>query len=212
MNIILLGAPGAGKGTQATKISDKYGMPHISTGDIFRENIKNQTEIGMLAKSYIDKGQLVPDDVTCRIVEERLSRADCREKGYLLDGFPRTIAQAEALDKITKIDAVVNINIDFSLLMNRLCGRRVCRDCGESYHVSTLNGATTCARCGGELYQRKDDNPETVQSRLDVYTEQTAPLIDYYTKKGLILNFTGTADPPAVLFGEIAAELDKLAK
>ncbi len=212
MNIILLGAPGAGKGTQATKISDKYGMPHISTGDIFRENIKNQTEIGMLAKSYIDKGQLVPDDVTCRIVEERLSRADCREKGYLLDGFPRTIAQAEALDKITKIDAVVNINIDFSLLMNRLCGRRVCRDCGESYHVSTLNGATTCARCGGELYQRKDDNPETVQSRLDVYTEQTAPLIDYYTKKGLILNFTGTDDPPAVLFGEIAAELDKLAK
>ena len=212
MNIILLGAPGAGKGTQATKISDKYGMPHISTGDIFRENIKNQTEIGMLAKSYIDKGQLVPDDVTCRIVEERLSRADCREKGYLLDGFPRTIAQAEALDKITKIDAVVNINIDFSLLMNRLCGRRVCRDCGESYHVSTLNGATTCARCGGELYQRKDDNPETVQSRLDVYTEQTAPLIDFYTKKGLILNFTGTDDPPAVLFGEIAAELDKLAK
>ena len=212
MNIILLGAPGAGKGTQATKISDKYGMPHISTGDIFRENIKNQTEIGMLAKSYIDKGQLVPDDVTCRIVEERLSRADCREKGYLLDGFHRTIAQAEALDKITKIDAVVNINIDFSLLMNRLCGRRVCRDCGESYHVSTLNGATTCARCGGELYQRKDDNPETVQSRLDVYTEQTAPLIDYYTKKGLILNFTGTDDPPAVLFGEIAAELDKLAK
>ena len=212
MKIILLGAPGAGKGTQATKISDKYGMPHISTGDIFRENIKNQTEIGMLAKSYIDKGQLVPDDVTCRIVEERLSRADCREKGYLLDGFPRTIAQAEALDKITKIDAVVNINIDFSLLMNRLCGRRVCRDCGESYHVSTLNGATTCARCGGELYQRKDDNPETVQSRLDVYTEQTAPLIDYYTKKGLILNFTGTDDPPAVLFGEIAAELDKLAK
>ena len=212
MNIILLGAPGAGKGTQATKISDKYGMPHISTGDIFRENIKNQTEIGMLAKSYIDKGQLVPDDVTCRIVEERLSRADCREKGYLLDGFPRTIAQAEALDKITKIDAVVNINIDFSLLMNRLCGRRVCRDCGESYHVSTLNGATTCARCGGELYQRKDDNPETVQSRLDVYTEQTAPLIDYYTKKGLILNFIGTDDPPAVLFGEIAAELDKLAK
>ncbi len=212
MNIILLGAPGAGKGTQATKISDKYGMPHISTGDIFRENIKNQTEIGMLAKSYIDKGQLVPDEVTCKIVEERLSRDDCREKGYLLDGFPRTLAQAEALDKITKIDAVVNIDIDFSLLMNRLCGRRVCRDCGESYHVSMLQGATTCARCGGELYTRKDDNPETVQSRLAVYTEQTAPLIDYYTKKGLILNFTGTDDPPAVLFGEITAELDKLAR
>ena len=175
MNIILLGAPGAGKGTQATKISDKYGMPHISTGDIFRANIKNQTEIGLLAKSYIDKGQLVPDEVTCKIVENRLAEEDCREKGYLLDGFPRTIAQAEALEKFARIDAVVNIEIDFSLLMNRLCGRRVCRDCGESYHISTLGGATTCARCGGELYQRKDDNPETVKSRLAVYKEQTAP-------------------------------------
>ncbi|MBO5782998.1 MAG: adenylate kinase [Clostridia bacterium] len=212
MNIILLGAPGAGKGTQATKIADKYGMPHISTGDIFRANIKNQTEIGLLAKSYIDKGQLVPDAVTCKIVENRLAEDDCKQKGYLLDGFPRTIAQAEELDKFAKIDAVVNINIDFSLLMNRLCGRRVCKDCGESFHVSTLNGATTCSRCGGELYQRKDDNPETVQSRLDVYTEQTAPLIDYYTKKGIILNFVGTDDPPQVLFGEIAAELDKLVK
>lgn len=212
MNIILLGAPGAGKGTQATKIADKYGMPHISTGDIFRENIKNQTEIGLLAKSYTDKGQLVPDEVTCKIVEDRLSREDCKEKGYLLDGFPRTIKQAEALDGFAKIDAVININIDFSLLMNRLCGRRVCRECGESYHVSTLDGKTTCSRCGGELYQRKDDNPETVESRLAVYTEQTAPLIDYYTKKGIILNFTGTDDPPQVLFDEISAELDKLNK
>jgi len=209
MNIILLGAPGAGKGTQATRISDRYGMPHISTGDIFRENIKNQTPIGLLAKSYTDKGQLVPDEVTCQIVEDRLAREDCK-KGYLLDGFPRTIAQAEALDKFAKIDAVVNINIDFSLLMARLCGRRVCKECGESYHVSTLNGETKCARCGGELYQRKDDNPETVQSRLDVYQAQTAPLIEYYTEKGIILNFTGTDDPPAVLFGEIVKELDKL--
>ena len=209
MNIILLGAPGAGKGTQATRISDRYGMPHISTGDIFRENIKNQTPIGLLAKSYTDKGQLVPDEVTCQIVEDRLAREDCK-KGYLLDGFPRTIAQAEALDKFAKIDAVVNINIDFSLLMARLCGRRVCKECGESYHVSTLNGETKCARCGGELYQRKDDNPETVQSRGDVYQAQTAPLIEYYTEKGIILNFTGTDDPPAVLFGEIVKELDKL--
>ena len=212
MNVILLGAPGAGKGTQATRISDKFGMPHISTGDIFRANIKNQTEIGLLAKSYIDKGQLVPDEVTCKIVENRLAEEDCREKGYLLDGFPRTIAQAEALDKFAKIDAVVNIEIDFSLLMNRLCGRRVCKECGESYHISTLNGATKCSRCGGELYQRKDDNPETVQNRLDVYTEQTKPLIDYYTKKGIILNFVGTDDPPEVLFGEIAAELNKFVK
>lgn len=211
MNIILLGAPGAGKGTQATKISDRFGMPHISTGDIFRENIKNATPIGLLAKSYTDKGQLVPDEVTCQIVKERLEKDDCKN-GYLLDGFPRTIAQAEALDTFAKIDAVININIDFSLLMARLCGRRVCKDCGESYHVSTLNGATTCSRCGGELYQRKDDNPETVESRLEVYKAQTAPLIDYYTKKGVIVNFTGTDEPPVVLFNKIEAKLVELGK
>lgn len=209
MNLILLGAPGAGKGTQATKISDRYGLVHISTGDIFRANIKNQTEIGMLAKSYIDKGELVPDEVTCAIVKDRLTWDDCK-KGYLLDGFPRNLFQAEELDKFAHIDAVVNINIDFKLLMDRLCGRRVCKDCGESYHVSTLNGATTCSRCGGELFQRKDDNPETVKSRLDVYQEQTAPLIDYYTKKGNILNFTGTEAPAEVLFGQVSAVLDKM--
>ncbi len=208
MNIILLGAPGAGKGTQATKISERYHLPHISTGDIFRANIKNQTEIGMLAKSYIDKGELVPDEVTCAIVKDRLTWEDC-QNGCLLDGFPRNTFQAKELDKFAKIDAVVNINIDFSLLMDRLCGRRVCKECGESFHVSTLNGATTCSRCGGELYQRKDDNPETVKSRLDVYNAQTAPLIDYYTKKGIILNFTGTEAPASVLFEEVAAVLDQ---
>ncbi len=211
MNIILLGAPGAGKGTQATRICDKYGMPHISTGDIFRENMKKETPIGLVAKSYIDKGQLVPDEVTCKIVENRLQEEDCKN-GYLLDGFPRTIFQAEKLSTFANIDAVVNINIDFSLLMNRLCGRRVCKECGESYHVSTLNGKTTCSRCGGELYQRKDDNPETVEKRIAVYEEQTAPLISYYTEKGLIMNFQGTDDPPEVLFGEIVTELDKLKK
>ncbi len=210
MNIILLGAPGAGKGTQATKISDAYGLPHISTGDIFRENIKNQTEIGMVAKSYIDKGQLVPDEVTCKIVENRIAMDDCKN-GYMLDGFPRTIAQAEALDKITKIDLVININVDFSLLMDRLCGRRVCKDCGESYHVSRLNGETKCSRCGGELYQRKDDNPETVQSRLDVYTAQTAPLIDYYTAKGLIFNVVSDSTPEAV-FEKVSKKLDAMQK
>lgn len=211
MNLILLGAPGAGKGTQATKISDRYGLVHISTGDIFRANIKNGTKIGLLAKSYIDKGELVPDEVTCDIVKDRLTWDDCK-KGYLLDGFPRNLFQAGELDKFAKIDAVVNINIDFKLLMDRLCGRRVCKECGESYHVSTLNGATTCARCGGELYQRKDDNPETVKSRLDVYSEQTAPLIDYYTQKGNILNFTGTEAPAEVLFAQVAEALDKLAR
>lgn len=210
MNIILLGAPGAGKGTQATRISDGYGLPHISTGDIFRENIKNQTEIGLLAKSYIDKGQLVPDEVTCKIVENRIAREDCKA-GYMLDGFPRTIVQAEALDKITKIDLVINIEVDFSLVMDRLCGRRVCKECGESYHVSTLNGATKCARCGGELYQRKDDNPETVQSRLEVYSAQTAPLIQYYTEKGILFNVVSDSTPEAV-YEKISEKLDSFRK
>ena len=210
MNIILLGAPGAGKGTQASKISDGYGLPHISTGDIFRENIKNQTPIGVLAKSFIDKGQLVPDEVTCKIVEERIAREDCKN-GYMLDGFPRTIAQAEALDKITNIDLVINIQVDFALVMDRLCGRRVCKDCGESYHVSRLNGATTCSRCGGELYQRKDDNPETVQSRLEVYSSQTEPLIAYYTKKGLLFNVVSDSTPEAT-YEKVSAKLDALLK
>ena len=208
MNIILLGAPGAGKGTQASKIVDAYKLPHISTGDIFRENIKNQTPIGLLAKSYIDKGALVPDEVTCKIVEERISREDCKN-GYMLDGFPRTIAQAEALDKITKIDLVINIDVDFSLLLDRLCGRRVCKDCGESYHITRLNGETKCSRCGGELYQRKDDNPETVQSRLDVYNGQTAPLIEYYTAKGVIFNVDGSKTPEEVN-EKVSAKLDSM--
>lgn len=210
MNIILLGAPGAGKGTQASRISDAYKLPHISTGDIFRENIKNETPIGLLAKSYIDKGQLVPDEVTCKIVEGRIEKDDCKD-GYMLDGFPRTIAQAEALDKITKIDLVINIDVDFSLLLDRLCGRRVCRDCGESYHISWLNGATACKRCGGELYQRKDDNVETVQSRLDVYNAQTAPLIEYYSKKGLLFNVDGSTSPEAV-FEAVSEKLDAMKK
>ncbi len=208
MNIILLGAPGAGKGTQASLISDGFKLPHISTGDIFRENIKNQTPIGLLAKSYIDKGQLVPDEVTCKIVEERLEKADCKD-GYMLDGFPRTIAQAEALDKITKVDLVININVDFSLIMDRLCGRRVCKDCGESYHISRLNGATVCSRCGGELYQRKDDNPETVQSRLEVYSAQTEPLIAYYKEKGLLFDVVSDSTPEA-LYVQIEAKLNSL--
>ena len=210
MNIILLGAPGAGKGTQASRISDAYALPHISTGDIFRENIKNETEIGLLAKSYIDKGQLVPDEVTCKIVENRIVKPDC-EKGYMLDGFPRTIAQAEALDKVAKIDLVINMDVDFALIMDRLCGRRVCKDCGESYHVTTLNGATTCSRCGGELYQRKDDNPETVESRLAVYSQQTAPLIEYYKAKGLLFNVLSNGTPEDT-FEMIAKKLDSFSK
>ena len=208
MNIILLGAPGAGKGTQASKISDNYGLPHISTGDIFRENIKNKTPIGLLAKLYIDDGKLVPDEVTCDIVKERIAESDC-VNGCMLDGFPRTIAQAEVLDAMSHVDIVINIDVDTSLLLDRLCGRRVCKSCGESYHISRLNGEMKCVRCGGELYQRKDDNPETVGKRLNVYHKQTAPLIEYYTKKGLLFNVDGGASPDAV-YQQIATKLDSL--
>ena len=207
MNIILLGAPGAGKGTQATRISEKFGLPHISTGDIFRDNIKRQTEIGMLAKSYTDKGQLVPDEVTCEIVKGRLQNADCKD-GYLLDGFPRNLFQAEELDKFSKVDAVINIDIDLSLLMDRLCGRRVCKECGESYHVNFLNGKTVCEKCGGELYQRKDDNEETVGNRLSVYSEQTAPLIKFYSEKGVLHNVDGVGSIEEV-FARICDALNK---
>ena len=208
MNLVLLGAPGAGKGTQATKLSERYGLVHISTGDIFRTNIKNGTEIGLRAKSYIDRGELVPDEVTCAIVKDRLTWADC-EKGYLLDGFPRTLYQAEALDGFTRLDGVLNIEVDQKLLMDRLCGRRVCRECGESYHISVLKGATKCSRCSGELYQRKDDNPETIGARFEVYNVQTAPLIEYYTKKGILLNFAGARSVEEV-FEEMKSVLDRM--
>lgn len=206
MNIILLGAPGAGKGTQATRISEKFGLPHISTGDIFRDNIKRGTEIGLLAKSYTDKGQLVPDEVTCRIVADRLEKDDCKN-GYLLDGFPRNTFQAKELDGFSKADAVINIEIDLSLLMARLCGRRVCKECGESYHVDFLGGKAVCAKCGGTLYQRQDDNEETVGNRLKVYSEQTAPLIEYYSKKGVLRNVDGVGTIEEV-FARICAVLD----
>ena len=204
MNIILLGAPGAGKGTQASKIADYYNLPHISTGDIFRENIKKQTPIGVVAKSYIDKGQLVPDEVTVEIVKQRLEKDDCKN-GYLLDGFPRNIFQAEQLDKFSNVETVVNINVDLTKLLKRITGRRVC-PCGESYHVDFLNGKTTCDKCGAELYQRADDNEETVKSRLSVYENQTAPLIDYYTKAGKLLVINGD-QPIDDVFAEIVAKL-----
>ena len=195
MKIILLGAPGAGKGTLAGQLTEEYGFPHISTGDIFRANIKNETPIGLLAKSYIDKGQLVPDEVTCKIVEERLKEEDCKKSGFMLDGFPRTIPQAEMLDSIETVDAVINIQADTELLMKRICGRRVCKGCGKIFHISRLGGKENCLSCGGELYQRKDDNPETVESRLQVYAAQTAPLIEYYEGKGLLINVAGNGTP-----------------
>ena len=201
MNIILLGAPGAGKGTQASKIAEKYKLLHISTGDIFRANIKGGTEIGKLAKSFIDAGKLVPDEVTCDIVRDRLTWDDV-EGGYMLDGFPRNLFQAEELDKFAKIDLCLNIDVDEKLLMDRICGRRVCA-CGESYHISTLNCATTCAKCGGELYRRADDNPETVKARLETYNLQTAPLIEYYKSQGKLKSVTSGEGSPDEVFAQI---------
>lgn len=190
MNIILLGAPGAGKGTQATQLATRYNIPHISTGDIFRANIKNGTPIGVVAKSYIDKGQLVPDEVTVEIVRQRLLEDDCKN-GFLLDGFPRNLFQAGELDKFANIEKVVDIEVDFSKLLKRITGRRVCSKCGESYHVDFLNGKTTCEKCSAELYQRADDNEETVANRLSVYQKQTQPLIDYYSAQNKIVKIDG---------------------
>lgn len=204
MNIVLLGAPGSGKGTQAARISEIYGIPHISTGDIFRENIKNQTPIGVLAKSYIDRGQLVPDEVTVKIVEERLSREDCR-KGYLLDGFPRTIPQAEALDRVAKIDAAVNLDIPLEKLMRRLTGRRGCTQCGGNFHIDFIGDVKECPTCGGALAIRADDNEETVMSRLKAYTEQTAPLIGYYEEQGKLKTVQADGAIDEVLQSVLAA-------
>ncbi|MEW8985474.1 MAG: adenylate kinase [Bacillus sp. (in: firmicutes)] len=200
MNLVLMGLPGAGKGTQADKIVGKYNIPHISTGDMFRAAIKDGTELGLQAKSFMDKGELVPDEVTIGIVRERLSKADC-EKGFLLDGFPRTVAQAEALDTMLadlgkKIDYVINIDVDQSILMERLTGRRICKNCGATYHLVFNPPAKegVCDRCGGELYQRADDNAETVQNRLDVNIQQTKPLLNFYEDKGYLRNINGQQD------------------
>lgn len=207
MKIILLGAPGAGKGTQATRIAAKYGIVHISTGDIFRANIKNGTEIGKLAKSYIDAGKLVPDSVTCDIVKDRLTWDDVN-KGYLLDGFPRSLFQAEELTKFADIDLCLNLEVDESLIMDRICGRRVC-SCGGSYHVSTLKGKTTCEKCGKELYVREDDNPETVKARLNTYNVMTAPLIAYYAAQNKLETVVCGTKTPDEVFKAVCAVLDK---
>lgn len=190
MKIVLLGAPGAGKGTQSVRLAERYKVPHISTGDIFRKNIKERTPIGVEAKSYIDKGQLVPDEVTIRIVKDRLQEKDC-ENGYLLDGFPRNVFQAKALDDFSEVDKVVNIDVPLHKLMSRITGRRVCGKCGESYHIDYLDGKTECGKCGGNLTQRADDNEETVKSRLDVYVGQTAPLTEYYKERGVLVDVDG---------------------
>ena len=185
MNLIFLGPPGAGKGTMAQLLMNEAGIPQISTGDMLRQAMKAGTEMGLSAKRYIEAGELVPDEVVIGIVKDRLQADDCKN-GYILDGFPRTVPQAEALAEFAKIDVALNIALDDEVIISRLGGRRVCLKCGATYHISTLNGSDTCAACGEKLVQRKDDAPETVKNRLAVYAAQTAPLIDYYEKKGLL--------------------------
>ena len=198
MKIIMLGAPGAGKGTQAKKIADKYQIPHISTGDIFRANIKEGTELGKKAKSYMDQGQLVPDELTLELIMDRFQNPDCKD-GYVLDGFPRTIPQAEALTKALAkkgetIDYAINVEVPDENIINRMGGRRACLGCGSTYHIVYAPTKTEgiCDRCGEKLVLRDDDKPETVKNRLNVYHNQTQPLIDYYTKQGKLAEVDGT--------------------
>ena len=193
MNIIFLGPPGAGKGTQAQRICDALKIPQISTGDILRRAMKDGTETGLKAKSFMDAGKLVPDEVIIDIVKERLAMDDCKG-GYILDGFPRTVPQAEALSTFANIDSVIELAVDDQVLVNRLSGRRACPKCGATYHISMLNGKTTCEKCGEELIQRSDDKAETVLNRLEVYHAQTAPLINYYGQKGLLKTIPGDQD------------------
>lgn len=214
MKIIMLGAPGAGKGTQAKMLSERYGIPHISTGDIFRMNIKNNTKLGQKAKGYMDAGQLVPDELVVDLVVDRIKAKDCM-KGFILDGFPRTIPQAEALDyalnnQNEKIDYAINVDVPDENIIKRMSGRRACVGCGATYHL-VYNPTKTegvCDVCGEKLILRDDDKPETVQKRLDVYHEQTQPLIDYYNKKEVILTVDGTQDID-VVYDEITKVLDK---
>lgn len=206
----MLGAPGAGKGTQAKKIAERYGLPHVSTGDIFRANIKNGTELGMEAKKYMDQGMLVPDELTVKILLDRVAQEDCKN-GYILDGFPRTIPQAEVLDKALtelgdKIDYAVNVHVPDENIVNRMSGRRACVSCGGTYHVvyAPTKKEGICDACGGELILRDDDKPETVQKRLAVYHEQTQPLIDFYQNKGILVEVDGTKEMAEVFEAIVA--------
>lgn len=200
MKVIMLGAPGAGKGTQAKKIAEKWQIPHISTGDIFRMNIKNGTELGIEAKKYMDQGLLVPDELTVKILLDRVAQPDCKD-GYVLDGFPRTIPQAEVLDEALnklgeKIDYAVDVDVPDENIVNRMSGRRACLSCGATYHITYAPSKKegVCDSCGSELVLRDDDKPETVQKRLGVYHQQTQPLIEYYTKKNILKSVDGTKD------------------
>lgn len=212
MKIIMLGAPGAGKGTQAKQIADKYSIPHISTGDIFRANLKAGTDLGKKAKEYMDQGLLVPDELTCDLVMDRIGQEDCKN-GFVLDGFPRTIPQAEALDaalaKINeKMDYAIDVDVPDENIINRMSGRRACLNCGATYHIVSIPTKVEgiCDRCGNKVVLRDDDQPETVKKRLDVYHEQTQPLIDYYKKQNILKTVDGT-QPMEDVFGAIVGIL-----
>ena len=216
MRIVLLGPPGAGKGTQAAKIIEKYSVPHISTGDIFRKNLKEGTPLGVKAKGYMDQGLLVPDELVVDLVKDRLLEEDCKN-GFMLDGFPRTVLQAESLEEeLTRLgqtlNAVININVDAELLFKRLTGRRICKSCGATYHVyfNRTKSEGICDKCAGELYQRDDDQETTVKKRLEVYQEQTQPLIDYYKNKGTLVDIDGVGEIDDV-FSRVSASLQERA-
>jgi adenylate kinase len=211
--MVMLGPPGAGKGTQAVRVAERYSVPHISTGDIFRAAIKEGSEVGLKAKKFLDSGELVPDSVVTEIVADRITRADCSE-GFLLDGFPRTLPQAEALDKILNeggcpLTEVIELGVDSGALIERLTARRTCAECGENYNLTSKapQKEGVCDACGGELYQREDDKRETIENRLTVYDEQTAPLIEYYGSGGRLISISGTGSMDEV-FGRICSALD----
>jgi len=213
MKIIMLGAPGAGKGTQAKMIAEKYHLPHVSTGDIFRANLKQGTELGKKAKEYMDKGALVPDELTVEILLDRVAQDDCKD-GYVLDGFPRTIPQAEVLDRELEklgdhVDLAIDVEVPDANIVKRMSGRRACLKCGATYHIEHIppKQEGICDVCGEKLVQRDDDKPETVQKRLDVYHEQTAPLIEYYSKAGILKSVDGTVDMKDV-FAAIVQVID----
>ncbi len=213
-NIILMGPPGAGKGTLAKQLKTAFNLTHISTGDMFRDNIKGGTELGILAKSYIDNGHLVPDDVTIKMLKSRLEEKDC-ENGFLLDGFPRTLPQAEALELLAKeinrpIDVVVNLDCDKQELIRRISGRRVCKNCGAPYHIQSMKPKVegVCDLCGGPLYQRADDNEEALKVRLDHYVHDTKPLLDFYAQRGLLKNFNSLMGSQE-LFNQVSTFLNK---
>ncbi len=204
MKLIFLGAPGAGKGTIAKMVMEKYNIPQISTGDIFRDNVKSETELGKKAKEYIDKGELVPDEITVGMVKERLIKDDCKN-GYILDGFPRTIPQAEALANIGKIDKVIDFQARDDVIIQRLSGRRTCRKCGAIFHVVNIPPKVEgiCDKCGGELVQRSDETEDVIKNRLEVYRKQTAPLIDYYEKKGMLAAVDANTSPEPIFAGTV---------